>query len=306
MHAFELPVRGDFALSESARFWKGFTPGRGTAELDGERLVVVLRQDGDFAPVAVSLAQKGRTIEARAEGGDPAILAPQLARMLSIDVDPEPWDAVLARDAVMRELAGRWPGFRPVCFPSPWEAALWGVIVQGIGMQRAAKLKAALAAAHGDRVELEGVARDVVPSPRAVLERSITELDAERLRRLRAVAELAVRGELEAERLRAMEPRDAIALLRGIRGVGEWTAGHVLYRGAALADAAPFDEPRVRRGIALVYGLDRTPDEEECARIAEAWRPRRMWGSILVVRALAATGGWHGPEKRGASRKKKA
>ncbi len=300
MERFVVDPGGAFSLSESAAFWQGVTPGRGTAESDGDRLVLGFRQDGDFAPVAVSLAQmEDRSIEGRVASGDRDVVSKQVARMLALDADPAPWEAVLARDEVMARLQARWPGFRPVCFPSPWEAAAWGVIVQGIGMQRASRIKAALAAAHGDRVEIDGRTRDVFPSPRAVLDRSIGELDPERLRRLRAVAELAERGDLEADRLRSMDPTDALAMLRAIRGVGDWTARHVLYRGAALADGDPFGEPRVRRGIALAYELGETPDEERCAEIAEGWCPYRMWGAILVVRALAGTPGWHGPEKRG-------
>jgi DNA-3-methyladenine glycosylase II len=290
--------KGAFALAEAARFWKGFVPGTGTAEgTDEGELRVVFRQDGDFAPAGAVLRQgSDGAVLGRVVAGEPAVVQRQVARMLSLDVDGAPFDAVLSRDARLAKVHARWPGFRPVCFASPWEAAFWGVIVQGIGMNRAATLKRTIAEAHGDRVTFDTTTSlAVIPSPRRVLDREIPELDAERLRRLRAAAEAAVSGSLDAERLRALPIAKALAELRSIRGIGGWTSTHILYRGAALADAEPFAEPRVQRGLALAYGLRSAPNEARCAEIARAWIPYRMWGAILVVRALAGTKQWRDP-----------
>src|SRR5687767_8849738 len=154
-----------FSLAEAGRFWLGFTPGRGTAEVAAETLTLVFRQDGDFAPVAVALRQAapGAPLHGEVTGGDRRIVARQVARMLSLDVDTAPWREALARDPVIAGLQSRWPGFRAVGFPSPWEAAAWGVIVQGLGMASASRIKASIAAAHGDVVELHGRRHAVFP-----------------------------------------------------------------------------------------------------------------------------------------------
>jgi hypothetical protein len=51
--------------------------------------------------------------------------------------------------------------------------------------------------------------------------------------------------------------------------------------------------------VAAAYGLPRAPDEAAYRALAEGWRPYRMWVAMLVVRSLAGTPGWHGPQKRG-------
>jgi DNA-3-methyladenine glycosylase II len=217
--------------------------------------------------------------------------------MLSLDVDPAPWREVLERDPILAALQSKWPGFRPVCFASPWEAAIWGVLVQGIGMQRAAKLRASLAERYGERIEIGSASSFVFPAPAKVLELDPIEgLDAERARRLRAVAEVAITGKLDADRLRSIPATDALRELRSIRGIGEWTASHILLRGAALADGDALGEPRVLRGIAAAY--DCGEDEDTCAKITERWLPYRMWGAILVVRALRGTEGWRETKRR--------
>ena len=77
--------------------------------------------------------------------------------------------------------------------------------------------------------------------------------------------------------------------------MGPWAASHIYYRGVAPVDALPMVEPRVLHGLALAYGLEK-PSQQTFARIAEAWRPFRMWVSILLSRHLARSDGWHAPE----------
>jgi DNA-3-methyladenine glycosylase II len=119
-------------------------------------------------------------------------------------------------------------------------------------------------------------------------------LPEEKLARLRAVAEAALAGRLDPERLRAMTPDEAAADLQTIRGVGAWTASHIYFRGAAPRDELPTIEPRVIRGWALAADVA-SPSIEAFARAAEAWRPFRMWVAVLFARYLARRGEWYAP-----------
>ncbi len=47
----------------------------------------------------------------------------------------------------------------------------------------------------------------------------------------------------------------------------------------------PANEPRLGRVVAMAYGLDRPPTEQELGRISERWRPYRTWVS-LYLRAM--------------------
>jgi DNA-3-methyladenine glycosylase II len=88
---------------------------------------------------------------------------------------------------------------------------------------------------------------------------------------------------------------EALASLREIRGIGEWSSGQVLLRGAGVADAVPLADPRTREAIKAAYELRAKPDDAELTAIADAWRPFRMWGFVLVRL-------WHGRTAGGSLR----
>ena len=76
--------------------------------------------------------------------------------------------------------------------------------------------------------------------------------------------------------------------------MGPWAASHIYYRGAAPADGLPIAEPRVLHAFGDVYGTT-SPDPAAFAKVAEGWRPFRMWVCVLLARHLARTDGWRAP-----------
>lgn len=288
---FEIPADHDYRLEASRGFLCGFVPASGLAAGDGERLVLGMCRDDDLAPVAVTVVQRGARL--RCEG---AIDAAQIARVLSLDVDAGGWLELGRREPAIGALQRRWPGFRPPLFGTPYEAALWGILSARLPMRRAAALRLELARALGGVVEVDGLEVVCSPPPErlAAVDRFAGVSD-EKLRRLRGVARAALDGRLDAARLRGLPEAEALADLAELRGVGRWTAAHILHRGAGSVDALPAHEPRVLRGIARAFGLARPPDVAGLAALAEPWRPYRMWVAILATRALAATAGWNAP-----------
>lgn len=308
MTQFRLSPRGPYSLAASASFLCGFTPGKGgSTTLEDGRLVLGFLDDARHVPVSVALAQPDGVdgdviadIEGAPSGVERASIANQVSRILSLDHDARGLSGVGERDPIVKDLLTTVPGFRPVCFPSPYEAAVWAVLAQRISMAVASGIKRRLAIATDTIARGFGREFHPAPAPEKLLAlRSFDGLPAEKLVRLQAVAVAALEGKLDAARLRAMPFADAVAELRTIRGVGPWTAEHVAMRGCGVVDEMPSTEPRVLRGIAETYGLDATPTQEEALHIAERWRPYRMWISVLMVMRLAGTARWHGPEPRG-------
>ena len=286
-----------FRLAAAAEFYAGFTPGSAMAAAAGDDLTLAFCLDATFAPVAVALREEADTIVADYAGtAEPAILREQLARILGLEVDGSAWREVGERDPVVGGLQRTFAGFFTAAKASPYDAATWAVLAPRMPIQRAADVKRAIARTHGTIVTLNGCTHHVFPAPAqlATLE-ACDGLSAEKVTRLRGVAEAALRGQLDAELLRALGEQRALAELQELRGVGPWAASHIYYRGAAPLDALPLAEPRVLHGLALAYGLD-APSETTYARIAEAWRPFRMWIAILLMRNLARTDRWHAPE----------
>lgn len=123
---FEIEPVGPFSLASSVRFLEGFAPAayRGIGQ-DGLRFAFVADGLADQEAVAgVRVRQEGETVVGDVYGtADPGIVRRQVARILSLDVDGRWFPGVGRRDPVVAALQRRYPGLRPVCFHSPYEAA---------------------------------------------------------------------------------------------------------------------------------------------------------------------------------------
>ncbi|MFI9230771.1 DNA-3-methyladenine glycosylase family protein [Streptomyces rimosus] len=221
------------------------------------------------------------------------IIRDQLARILSLDVDGSGFPGLAVGDPVVSRLMAEYPGLRPVCFHSPYEAAVWAVIGQRMRRTQAAAIKARLAERYGQRVRVAG--RDLHAFPTPPVLRSLTRIPGlpdEKVARLRALAEAAEAGELDAARLRAMPGDYALATLRALPGIGPFSAELILIRGAGHPDVFPRHERRLHASMADAYGLGAAGSEDvgRLAAIADRWRPYRSWVALLLrVRAEQLT-----------------
>ncbi len=294
MNEFLIPVSGSFSLAQSKNFLRGFTPAAGSSKEEGDALDLAFRLDGTFAPVAVRLHQEGKTrVHGTVYGkADCQIAGQQVARMLGLDVDGKGFDQLGKRDPMIGKLLREFPGFRPVAFASPYEAAVWGILAQRVSMKQAAALRMAISQELGDAVSIEGKKMWTFPSPAQLLaQKSFGKIPAEKWTRLHVVAQAAKDGILDADHLRSKTPEEAIFELGKLRGVGSWTAGHILLRGTGAVDLIALHEPRVAAAIEHVYG--KRMSHEDLLRVAKGWSPYRTWAMVLAVLALGRSGNWH-------------
>jgi DNA-3-methyladenine glycosylase II len=206
-----------------------------------------------------------------------AAVRQQVERILSLDVDGSGFPAVGQRDRVAGELQRRYPGLRPVGFWSPYEAAAWTIIGHRIRITQAAAIKARMAEQLGEPVSF------AFPSPQrlAGLD-AFPGLAGRKPEWLRSLAQAALDGRLDAPRLRAMPHEEAMADLKKLPGIGDFSAGLILLRGAGDPDAVPGQEPRLARAVALAYGLPGPATPEQVVAISEGWRPYRTWVTVLL------------------------
>ncbi|MFL5680848.1 MAG: DNA-3-methyladenine glycosylase family protein [Chloroflexota bacterium] len=286
MTTFEIRPRGPFDLAAATDFIGGFTAGIG-ADGTGRGIRMAFPVEGWDGSVAIDVAQEpDGTISAdvAATGHvDLEVIQRQAARSLSLDHDGAGWVDVGRRDPVIGRLQERFAYLRPVCFYSAYEAATSFVIGQRIAMRQARVVKARLADGWGDEIDASGGVVRAFPRPQRLLEAAaVPGISAVKVDRLHALAQAALDGRLDTERLRALPEADALAELRTLPGVGEWTAQAVLLRGCGVADALPLGDEVSRRAVQSLYELPDLPDDETWTRIAEAWRPFRMWATVLL------------------------
>jgi DNA-3-methyladenine glycosylase II len=284
---FVLTPQGPFSLAASRAFLERFRPAAYAGD-PGRPLELVFVVDGGEEPVAVRLRQEDGVVAGEVYGeADPAVVREQVARILSLDVDGSGFDEVGQRDSVIGQLQGRYPGLRPVNFNSPFEAAVWALLSHRVRMSQAAKIRARLVAELGPTVNLDGETRQAFPGPLRLL--GLTSFDGLFGRKpewLRALAEAALECELDAAALRNLPSSMALAQLKALPGIGDFSAGLILLRGAGAPDALPIQEPRVLQGLALAYGLEGEPTYKRLGQLAESWRPYRTWVCVLLRRFL--------------------
>lgn len=286
---FVLRPRGDFSLAVAAGH--EFGPRRRAGGSEVMRFAFCLDSFRGLAGVVLRQAGDG-SVEGRVTGGaGGAEVAPQVARILSLDHDGTAWPEVGEADPVIGRLQAGLPGFRPVLFCSPYEAACWGVIAGHRSRSRALPLRRALCRLAGAEFDLEGVVEGAFPTPEALLRLdAVPELSGEQVRRLRAVAAAALEGRLDPVRLRDMDPEAARDELRRLPGVGPFYSALILVRAAGTVDSM-VSEPRLLGAVARHYRRSVTPDS--LAGLAERWRPFRTWAAVLIRRAGYAERGWN-------------
>jgi DNA-3-methyladenine glycosylase II len=296
MHASLAPVShftivpiGPYSLAASASFIGGFTPAAHPGADDRGHLHLAFCVEGDWQPAGVCLTEADGAIEGDVFGpADPTAVRTQVARILSLDVDGTRFAAVGRADPVVSDLQRRFDYLRPVLFWSPYESLAWFLIGQRISMRQASRIKSGIARDLGPKVDVHGDVLDVFPGPRLVRDLEPTKgISDRKLVWLRAAADAALEGRLDAARLRSMDEEAALAGLRELPGVGPFTAEGVLIRGAGAPDRITPFEPRLPRAVAHAYGLPAEPTDAEIIARAEGWRPFRSWVMVLLRLAYA-------------------
>ena len=99
---------------------------------------------------------------------------------------------------------------------------------------------------------------------------------------LRSVARAALDGQLDAARLRGLPRETALKDLKTLPGIGDFSAGLILLRGAGDPDAVAYHEPRLALAVADAYGLPEPATPAQLTEISETWRPFRTWVTLLL------------------------
>jgi DNA-3-methyladenine glycosylase II len=275
-----LPLVGPYDLEEVALMGFGH---RDEKDFDGV-MRLAFRVDGLEEHAGVEVRQEGDRLDLVVHG-DATVeaVSRQVARVISADKDGEAWAAVCAADPVLARVHAAAPGFRPSNFYSPYEAAVWAIVsarrprAQGIALRRR------LSEDHGRVFDLAGRTEAALPTPARLLGfEGMPGLPADRVPRLHAVAQAALDGDLDVDRLTAMEPADAMADLQRLPGIGPFYSSLIVIRACGLTDVLSTEEDHTRDAVQRLYGLDAPPTTGRLTELAEHWRPFRTWAAVSL------------------------
>jgi DNA-3-methyladenine glycosylase II len=252
---------------------------------DPDAIVLTFPLEGLDAAAAVTLRQEGDgSLTGHVYGpGDHADQARRQAlASMSLDIDGVGWPDVGERDEVIGRLQLEYHHIRPALFHSPYEAAASFTIGHRTSIRHARAIRQRMATDFGDTVRVEDESFHAFPHPRQLSEvRSYKGLDELKIERLHAVARAASDGWLDRDRLRLMPEDEALSRLEGLPGVGKFFAQGILYRGAGLVDGITHDD-LTYAAIETAYPAETSVNREAVMRVAECWRPYRMWSLVLL------------------------
>lgn len=279
-HGFAITAKGPFDFGAALRFVADW-PVTSALPGDGRALRFAYCAESDRRPIGVTVtAAPGGVAVTTTRPATPAIRG-EIARILSLDVDGTGFPGLAEADPVLGDLIHANPGLRPVCFWSPWEAACWAVIVQRSSMLMASRIKQRIADRFGAKVEHDGEVYAAFPPPVTLVDAGGLGLPLQKEEWIRGLARAALDGLLTTEYLRSLDPAEALAELRTLPGVGPFSAGLILIRGAGAPDAFPGDEPRLFAILRDTYGLPEDTPPTAYRRLVDTWRPYRSWASFL-------------------------
>jgi DNA-3-methyladenine glycosylase II len=286
-----------FELRCSLAFLTEFTPTLGEQSIDRGVLTKAIAVSG--RPLGVRLFQprgangapvpKLRVALASERPIDDATAAAAMDRVafvLGANEDLAPFYAVADGDGGFAAVARRLRGFHHVKFPTPFEAACWAVLNQRVGTVVARRMKDALVREAGGAVDLDDGYR-AFPEAQDLLRLGEARIAALLGHERKAKAVWAVSrafADVSDAFLREGPHGEVKEWLLRIHGVGEFTAGFVLFRGLGRLDHLP-EVPAFGAAARAVYGRALSSDDiAACARRYGSWAGHWMlyvWASTF-------------------------
>jgi 3-methyladenine DNA glycosylase/8-oxoguanine DNA glycosylase len=236
-------------------------------------------------PGTLVLRQQADAVDASAWGVGASWLLAAVPVLLGADDDWTGFDA--AAHPLLASVWRRRPGLRLPHTGLVLEALIPAVLEQRVTGREARRAWRGLCYRFGQPAPGPLTELRVPPTPSALLDVPTWDwhrlgVDISRQRTIRAAATVAPR----LEECASLPSVDALARLRGVPGVGAWTAAEVAQRAWGDPDAVSVGDYHIHDQV--VHALTGRPrgDDEEMIRLLEPWRGHRQ----RVVRLVEVSG----------------
>jgi AraC family transcriptional regulator, regulatory protein of adaptative response / DNA-3-methyladenine glycosylase II len=239
---------------------------------------------GDHGVISVAPADRNRlsvSVRFPNMAALPQVIA-RVRRVFDLAADPDMIGAHLSLDPVLAPLVAARPGLR---VPGAWdgfELAVRAIFGQQITVPAATGLLGRLALAHGaplsaGMTDAEGLTR-LFPPPACLAGADVAALG---MPKARAAAVTSLAAAISADPAmfsRGASLDEAIAKLRLLPGIGEWTAQYIAMRELREPDAFPAVDIGLMRAMTTADG--RRPSPSDLLSRAERWRPWRAYAAL--------------------------
>lgn len=216
------------------------------------------------------------------------VLMPLLARVrgqFDLDANPAMIEAHLRQDVLLAARIDAAPGLRVPGGFDAFELAVRAVLGQQISVAGATTLSGRLVARFGDSLitPLPGITHHF-PSAASLAMADANEiarigLPLKRAQTIQNIARFATEGGLMLPPGTALE--EAIARLKSVSGIGDWTAHYIALRALRFPDAFPAGDLGLQKAAAEDAPSGRLTERQLAARAA-AWAPWRGYAALML------------------------
>ena len=161
-----------------------------------------------------------------------------------------------------------------------FEALTRSIVFQQLSTKAARTIYGRLEEAAGGKI-----------TPEAIQNLSVGELrrcglSKQKIGYIRDLAEHALNGRVDFEKLPFMTDEEVIIALTDIKGVGVWTAHMFLIFALRRPNVLPVGDLGVRTAIQRLYGKRKLPTPAQMEKLAESWHPYCSYAAWYLWRSL--------------------
>lgn len=236
---------------------------------------IFITQENPSNNPEVSIFLKGKRASSDQTIGDIRLL---VQKMLGLDLDLQPFYALLDTDEVIRALVHQFAGVKPPRFPSLFEAMVNAIACQQVTLDVGILMLNRLAEKFGIGFDDDGTLLHAFPRPEDLANASEEEIKKSGFsyQKARAIKELAVdisTNKIKQADLEEMTNQEAIEYLSKLRGLGRWSAEYILLRGLGRINTFPGDDVGAQNNLQRLFHLDQKPGYEEIKKLTSRWHP---------------------------------
>ena len=207
--------------------------------------------------------------------------------LLSLDDDLGEFYGLAKSDTCFVPVVRELNGYHQVKFGSPFEAATWAIVSQRNRLSTARQIYQSFLKTLGHRICLEGRDYRAFPDPQEVAPLGEADLPSalHGLRRGEYILDAArAFASVTLDFLQRAPDAELEEWLRGIRGIGPWSARFIMLRALGRYQGLPENERGLTRAASLVYRADKTLTPHDVETISNGYgRWRGYWAHYLRV-----------------------
>lgn len=274
-------VRLDFEVDPAATLGE-LRHGRGDPTIRFEQRVVwrASRTADGPATTRIAPAPEGWRVSAWGPGAEAALAA--VPRLLGSEDDPS---ALVIPPGKLRDLAARSPGFRFGRTDAVWPSLVPAICGQKVTSAQAHRAWFGILRRWGEDAPGPAGLR-LVPRPEVIAALPYYELHPVGLEQRRAVT--LIRSAERADWLQQaaeMAPAAALARLRGVPGIGAWTAAEVARQAFGDPDAVSLGDFHIPNLVCWALAGEPRGDDARMLELLEPYRGQRARVVRLIERA---------------------